>query len=417
MTSNKSKGLEAFITKCPLGALLILLVLVLSVAGLIRQITVQKTVDLTLEAGETPYIASAFKEPIKIEHPLYVVNLPDPPEKPDPTYDPLKQGYRLIPPEDSSEETSDGENSEGTEGETSENSEGETSESSEGENAESSEGENAGESEGSETAEGSDNSGSSDDERKEEKEASEESEEGDDHSSESIWNPFRDEPRDPVTPRSSYYSDPARHALDTDAPYQTVDNSYFENSLFIGDSRIDGIGLFSDIKNADFLCKTGIMIYTVLDSALKYRSDGVLYSEEVYLEDVLKEKTYDRIYLMMGVNELGMHNDVDFYEEYSHVVEEIQKLQPQATIFILAIMNVSKSTSDGSSYLNNDNINARNWQIAHIADGKTSFYLEVNTAVCDEKGFLRDDFSNDGVHLRSDAYIYLTDFLRQHAIL
>jgi len=379
MNSRSPKGLEAFITQCPLGALLLLLMLVLTLAGFGRQVLVQGSAERALKASDTPYAVSAFKEPQVIQDPVYVIEYPSPPTKPERPYDPMEGRDHLIPPEgytpgpnhDSSEVSS-------------EESPGESSE-----------------------------------ESSEESSVVAEKEDQDDQMThnESVSTPFRDEPRDPVTPRSNNYHDPARRALNTDAEYQTVDDAYFNNTLFIGDSRIDGIGLFSDLKNADYLCKTGISVYTVLGYTMKFRSGGALSSEEVYLRQALSRKQYDHIYIMIGVNELGINDEKAFVDQYRIVIEEIQKLQPDATIYILGIMNVSQEVSADSSYCNNDNINARNWEIAHIADGKSIFYLDVNPAVCDEDGFLRKDYSNDGIHLRSDCYDILIDYLKAHAIL
>ena len=74
----------------------------------------------------------------------------------------------------------------------------------------------------------------------------------------------------------------------------------FEGALFIGDSRTVGIGKYAGIQDADFFASTGMSVYSLFTKKVDMADrKGVL------LEDLLAEKNYDRIYLMLGINELA----------------------------------------------------------------------------------------------------------------
>lgn len=47
--------------------------------------------------------------------------------------------------------------------------------------------------------------------------------------------------------------------------FQTVDTSYFDDALFIGDSRTEGLALYGSLTNADFFSNVGLSIYQVTE--------------------------------------------------------------------------------------------------------------------------------------------------------
>lgn len=132
------------------------------------------------------------------------------------------------------------------------------------------------------------------------------------------------------------------------------------------------------------------------------------------LSEVLENYTFDNIYIMIGINELGSGTVSDFADKYKENLETIRSLQQDARIIILGIMYVTKEYSDSSDVYNNDNINAKNAAIASFANGTDIFYLDMNPAVVDENMALREDISFDGVHLIAKYYYLWTDFMCSH---
>lgn len=127
----------------------------------------------------------------------------------------------------------------------------------------------------------------------------------------------------------------------------------FEGALFVGDSRTVGIGKYAGIKEADFFASTGMSVYTLFTKKVDMTDrKGVL------LEDVLTEKKYDRIYLMLGINELGYNFDRTV-ETYGQVVQSLRALQPQAYIHIQANLHVTQAKSDSDKLFTNANITVR----------------------------------------------------------
>ena len=182
----------------------------------------------------------------------------------------------------------------------------------------------------------------------------------------------------------------------------------FEGALFVGDSRTVGIGKYAGIKEADFFASTGMSVYTLFSKKVDMTNrKGVL------LEDVLAEKSYDRIYLMLGINELGYNFDRTV-ETYGQVVQSLRALQPQAYIHIQANLHVTQAKSDSDKLFTNANINRLNEALAQLADDRAVFYMDVNPAFDDENGNLGADLTWDGVHLLSKHYSLWADWLREN---
>lgn len=196
--------------------------------------------------------------------------------------------------------------------------------------------------------------------------------------------------------------------------FVTVDESYFDDALFIGDSRTVGLWEYAGMQErATFFCKTSLTIWNVLEKPIVKNEEG----KNITVDEALQERTFGKIYLMLGINELGRGNTELFMEQYQSVVARIQKLQPDAIIFVEGIMRVSGQKNQEDPIFNNKNINERNERIAQLADGVNLFYIDVNEAVCDENGDLVADYTYDQIHLKAAYYDLWKQFLLEHGIV
>lgn len=195
--------------------------------------------------------------------------------------------------------------------------------------------------------------------------------------------------------------------------YQTVDESYFDDAVFIGDSRTVGLYDYAGLSNTTFYASTGLTVYKVFSAPIVSEPGQ---KNKITVEEALSEHQFKKIYFMIGINEMGTGTVDTFMEKYKEVVAHLQELQPDAIIYLQAIMRVSTERSNKGDYINNPGIDARNAEIAKLADNKKIFYLDVNPLVCDDTGGLIKEDTFDGVHLKA-AYIDIwKQFLMDHAI-
>lgn len=210
--------------------------------------------------------------------------------------------------------------------------------------------------------------------------------------------------------RNSCYGDVKKVALTTDYPYVKKKHDYFEDALFIGDSRVEGLALYSGIDNADFAYKEGLTVQGLMDEKIAHIDDAIL-----TLPELLSSKQYKKIYIMLGVNELGYDTDY-FVAEYMKKIEEIMDAQPDAIVFMMGCMYVSSKYSANDDIINNDNIDDKNNGIAAYANGIDLFYFDVNTALAGDDGGLKEEYTWDDIHLQAQYYELWENYLLEHGL-
>lgn len=214
------------------------------------------------------------------------------------------------------------------------------------------------------------------------------------------------------SPETETVKDDETEQPDRTYDFTTVKQSYFDDAVFIGDSRTVGLHDYSGWDNATYYASIGMTVYDLFDKPV-VEENGT----EITIEQALKEHSFKKIYLMVGINEMGTGTVDSFMEAYTDAVSHLQELQPDAIIFVEGIMYVKQEKSEKDPIFNNPNIQARNERIAQLADNRTIFYIDVNEVVTDETGNLNPAYTYDEIHLLGKYYSVWTDFLLKHGIV
>lgn len=175
-------------------------------------------------------------------------------------------------------------------------------------------------------------------------------------------------------------------------------DTYMGDALFIGDSRTVGLMEYSGIDGADYFCTVGMSVYNIHKKPVSVPHVG-----KVTLSELLNGKKYGKIYIMLGINEVG-YKFSRTVEKYQELINFIKDRQSDVIILIQANLHVSKSRSDSDKIVNNLAINKLNAELSKLADGKSIFYLDANVLFDDEAGGLSADKSEDSTHLYAKYY-------------
>lgn len=195
---------------------------------------------------------------------------------------------------------------------------------------------------------------------------------------------------------------------------KAVEDSYFDDALFIGDSRIDDMHSFSGLDNATYFAKTGMSIYKLFSDPF-IQLEGV--EGNLTLEEALAQRQFGKIYLMVGINEMGTGNEEGFIAAYQDAINRIRQLQPNAIFYVMGILSVTQDLADTDQYITLDAIQTRNADLAALADGKNIFYVDVNEVFADENGYLDKTYADGDSHLKGKYYREWADYLRSNAVV
>lgn len=198
---------------------------------------------------------------------------------------------------------------------------------------------------------------------------------------------------------------------DTEYNFTDAPEGYFQDALFIGDSRTVDLKEYGNLEGADFFAVVGMSVYNIT----KQRVD-VAGERNIDIETLLSNHSYGKIYFMLGLNELG-YNRQKTVDRYRAWIEYIQQMQPQAIIFIEANLHVTAKKSADDEECRNQDIDEFNNYTKELADNRSIFYIDVNELFDDEGGSLHSDLTYDGVHVLAKYYKDWGEWLRKKAVV
>ena len=138
--------------------------------------------------------------------------------------------------------------------------------------------------------------------------------------------------------------------------------------------------------------------------------------EKVPLLDALAETGCGKVYLMLGINELGWSKEETFHDQYAKVIDRIREDHPDAEIILQTILPVSAKQDAKGSYVNNQRIGVYNEVIRALAEEKDCALVDVAEALAGEDGCLPNELNFDGVHLNPAGCRIWLEYLRTHSV-
>lgn len=189
-----------------------------------------------------------------------------------------------------------------------------------------------------------------------------------------------------------------------------VKTNYFDDAVFVGDSITTGIELYGMMENTDVLAGTGINLLTIYTAQVVKQDDG----SRITIMDGLKNKQYKKVYVMLGGNEVRDEAKEQFLKNYSRVIDDIKKLQPNALIYIQSITPV---TLQNHYNMNNQRIDEYNEALSDLCEEKDVYYVNVAESMKDESGMLPNAASPaDGMHFGPEYYKKWFHYLKNHTV-
>ncbi|HBV51500.1 MAG TPA: hypothetical protein DEF06_04375 [Clostridiales bacterium] len=217
------------------------------------------------------------------------------------------------------------------------------------------------------------------------------------------------------TPQSAYdYSNPVPQS-------EPVELEFFEDAIFIGDSRMEDFAAFSGLaKYATFYTHIGVTVNHLISEneseVIRFRVNG----ESLTLEETLRKyNDFSKVYIMLGYNELGWPYPEEFIKYYVKVLDIIKEANPASEIYVECVIPVAR-TITGSGVdpetENNENIARFNRYIREMCKEQKVYFLNVQEALVDSEGYLPDGAASDGIHMKKEYCIKWLDYIKCHVV-
>lgn len=190
------------------------------------------------------------------------------------------------------------------------------------------------------------------------------------------------------------------------------DVSFLDDAVFIGDSRVEGFIQNNSLANVKAFTHKGLNVNMVMLEPI-VNLDGKMLS----IMDAMRNTNFSKVYLMMGINEMGwVYSDI-FFQKYGQIIDEIKAINPDADIYIQSILPVSNEVSSTHEYINNDKIIEFNQQLQQLVLEKQVYYLNIYEVMAQDDHSLPVDAAFDGIHLKKEYCEKWLDYLLSHTVV
>ncbi len=182
------------------------------------------------------------------------------------------------------------------------------------------------------------------------------------------------------------------------SPYYQHKKSMFEslpNSngeiIFLGNSITDGCNwteLFSDLRVKNRGISGDV-------------TEGILNR----LDEVTESKPA-KIFIMIGINDLARDKSKkEILDKCEIIIDQIVTDSPETEIYLQSILPVNKKYGRFEKhYSKSDSIVSLNKGLENLAIEKGETYVDLYSSFIDNENNLKDDFTEDGLHLNGKAY-------------
>lgn len=207
----------------------------------------------------------------------------------------------------------------------------------------------------------------------------------------------------------------------------TVDTSYFDDAVFVGDSVTMSFSMYVDSQRSQgidclgdaYILSAGSLSYT--NSLLPVGDPNcvlpVYQGVQQPLEDSIAQIGAKKVYIMLGVNEIGGYDMDVVMENVDTVLNNILEKSPDAKIYIQSVTPRVKSTNDQPPDI--DTIRTFNERMKAYAEEHGHYYLDIYSAMADEEGFLKEEYCSDpdsmGIHFTMEADAKWEEYLLSHS--
>lgn len=136
--------------------------------------------------------------------------------------------------------------------------------------------------------------------------------------------------------------------------------------------------------------------------------------EELTIVEAVTRKQPEYLLITLGVNGVSFMDEEYFTSEYTKLVQNVQSASPNTKIILNSIYPVA-SSYEYLGDINNEKITAANVWVEQVAEAAGVRFLNSFEAIVGADGWLPQERQNgDGIHLNTDGFQVILDYIRTH---
>ena len=202
------------------------------------------------------------------------------------------------------------------------------------------------------------------------------------------------------------------------AETEDAGQEYIDKLTFLGDSTTYGLKYYKMLSGGTETTQVwtptnGTLTLSYYATAtIPYPAPG---GTEITIQEAARQAQPEYLVITLGVNGVSFMNEETFKDCYTKLIQNILEVSPNTKIICNSIYPVGRSY-EYLADINNDKITAANEWIKAVAAETGTRYSDTCSVLKDSEGWLRDDYQNgDYIHLNSDGFTAVLNYLRTHA--
>ena len=150
-----------------------------------------------------------------------------------------------------------------------------------------------------------------------------------------------------------------------------------------------------------------------------YTTDDFLANIDTVLFDLAPAK----LFINIGTNDMreDIENwNVHLLDNYERILQQIKEGLPECEVYMMAYYPVNPTVVDNeitASLLrvrSKENLQMVNQQMADLAAKYDYHFINANDGLCDENGYLKAEFTKEGLHMYANAYEVVFENIKKY---
>ncbi|MBR5133972.1 MAG: hypothetical protein IKV35_00060, partial [Clostridia bacterium] len=200
---------------------------------------------------------------------------------------------------------------------------------------------------------------------------------------------------------------------------QPVDITYFEDVVFVGDSvslKLTNYHYSTDcLGDALFLTSGSLGVANSMwDLNNPDAVHPTLRGEKVTVVDGIAKSGCSKVYLMLGINDVGLYGVDGTFENFKTLTAKILEKSPNVTLYIQSVTPLHEDYYN----VTNARVNEYNALISEYCREKGWYFVDVASVLRDENGKLPRNYCSDpdgmGIHFTDTACQKWVEYLFSH---
>lgn len=203
---------------------------------------------------------------------------------------------------------------------------------------------------------------------------------------------------------------------------EEVDGSYFDDAVFVGDSislKLKYYEASADkLGDAQFLTEGSLSADQLLmpldkEGTVHVKIDG----EPMNLEDAVAELGAKKMYIMLGMNDIGLGMD-EGIEHYTTVINNVVAKNPDTKIFVQSCTPRLDPTT--TKAITNEKIAEYNNRLVKLCQENGWYFVDVASIMYGDNGCLKAEYCSDpddmGMHFTDAGCEAWANYLLTHTV-